>query len=69
MSQGDVWQLADGRRGLEMRRNDKELLLSIIRDDWPWPDYPVWVKKSQCKKMPSRYHGSQVLDEPEEALL
>lgn len=69
MSQGDVWQVADGRKGLEVRRNDKELLLSIIRDDWPFPDYPVWVKKSHCKKLPSRYHGNQVVDEPEDALL
>lgn len=69
MSQGDVWQVADGRKGLEVRRSDKELLLSIIRDDWPFPDYPQWVKKSQCKKMPSRYHGGEVVNEPEEALL
>lgn len=69
MSQGDIWQLPDSRKGLEVRRNDKELLLSIIRDDWPFPDYPVWVKKAECRKLPSRYHGGAVLDEPEDALL
>lgn len=69
MSQGDVWQIADGRKGLEVRRSDKELLLSIMRDDWPFPDYPVWVKKAHCRKLPSRYHGGEVLDEPEDALI
>lgn len=69
MSQGDTWQLPDGRKGLEVRRNDKELLLSIIRDDWPFPDYPQWVKKANCRKLPSRYHGGEVLDEPEDALI
>lgn len=69
MSQGDVWQVADGRKGIEMRRNDKELLLTIIRDDWPFPDYPIWVKRSECKKQPSRYHGGAVLEEFEESPL
>jgi hypothetical protein len=69
MSQGDVWKTADGRKGIEVRRNDKELLLSMMREDWPFPDYPIWVKKANCRKLPSRYHGGAVLDEPEEALL
>lgn len=68
MSQGDTWQLPDGRKGLEVRRNDKQLYISVIRDDWPWPDYPVWVNKSKCRKLPSRYHGNAVLDEPEALL-
>jgi hypothetical protein len=63
MSQGDVWETKDGRKGLEVRRNEKELLLSIIRPDWPFPDYPVWIKKSQCKKLPSRYHGNEIVEE------
>jgi hypothetical protein len=66
--QGDIWQTKDGRKGLEVRRNEKELLLSMIREDWPWPDYPVWTKKSTCKKLPSRYHGGAVLEEPEALL-
>lgn len=68
MSQGDIWMTSDGRKGLEVRRNDKELLLSIIRPDWPFPDYPVWVSKAGCKKQPSRYHGNDVLEETKEAL-
>ncbi|UOF80826.1 hypothetical protein [Caudoviricetes sp.] len=63
MSQGDVWQTKDGRKGLEMRRNEKELMLSIMREDWPFPDYPQWFKKTDCKKLPSRYHGGEVLEE------
>ena len=63
MSQGDVWQTKDGRKGLEMRRNEKELMLSIMREDWPFPDYPQWFKKSDCKKLPSVYHGGEVLEE------
>lgn len=60
---GDCWKTKDGQVGLEVRRSDKELLLSIIRDDWPWPDYPRWFKKSECKKMPSRYHGGEIIEE------
>lgn len=63
MSQGDVWQTKDGRKGLEVRRNEKELLLSFMRPDWPFPDYPQWVKKTDCKKQPSRYHGNEVVEE------
>ncbi len=69
MSQGDMWQTKDGRKGLEIRRNDKELLLSLMRDDWPWPDFPQWFDKKDCVKLPSRYHGNQVLEEVGEALL
>ena len=63
MSQGDCWQTKEGHKGLEIRRNDKQLLLSIIRNDWPFPDYPQWFNKSECKKLPSRYHGNEVLEE------
>jgi len=69
MSQGDMWMTKDGRKGLEIRRNEKQLLLSLMRDDWPWPDFPVWFNKSDCTKQPSRYHGNQVLEEVGEALL
>jgi hypothetical protein len=63
MSQGDTWQLPDGRKGLEVRRNEKELLLSVIRDDWPWPDYPIWVNKAQCRKLPTRYHHNELVED------
>ena len=69
MSQGDMWKTKDGRKGLEVRRNDKQLLLSLMRDDWPWPDFPQWFNKANCTKLPSRYHGNQVLEEVGEALL
>lgn len=63
MSQGDVWQTPDGQRGLEIGRNDKELYLSVINPSWPFPVFPVWFKKSQCRKMPSRYHNNEVVEE------
>lgn len=63
MSNGDAWKLPDGRIGLEVGRNDKQLFLSVMRSDWPWPDYPIWVAKSQCRKQPSRYHGKEVIEE------
>lgn len=63
MSQGDVWQLPDGRKGLEVRRNEKQLYLSIMRDDWPWPDYPCWINKSKCRKLPSRYHNNEIVED------
>ena len=69
MSQGDMWQTKDGRKGLEVRRNKKQLLLSLMRDDWPWPDFPQWFNRVDCMKLPSRYHGNQVLEEVGEALL
>lgn len=69
MSQGDTWETKDGRKGLEIGRDDKQLLLSIIRKDWPFPDAPLWFKKSECKKLPSRYHGNQIPEEIEEAFL
>lgn len=69
MSQGDMWKTKDGRKGLEVRRNDKQLLLSLMRDDWPFPDFPQWFNRVDCVKLPSRYHGNQVLEEVGEALL
>ena len=63
MSQGDTWQLPNGRKGLEVRRNEKQLYISVIRDDWPWPDYPVWINKAKCRKLPTRYHNNEIVED------
>ena len=63
MAQGDTWQLPDGRKGLEVRRNEKQLYISVICDDWPWPDYPVWINKAKCRKLPSQYHNNEIVEE------
>ena len=61
--QGDVWQIKSGERGLEVGRDDKRLKLALINPLWPFPSAPEWFKKSECKKMPSRYHGNEVIEE------
>lgn len=60
---GDVWLTKDGRKGLEVGRTEKTLMLSIMKPDWPFPDSPVAFFKKDCQKLPSRYHNNEVVED------
>jgi hypothetical protein len=64
MSNGDLWSTPDGQKGIEVRRTERTLYLSIIKDDWPFPDSPKDYPKHQCRRIPNRYNG---VDDAEEA--
>lgn len=66
MSNGDIWSLPDGRKGLEVGRSGKHLILALMRTDWPFPEPPRPFLKARCRLEPSRYLQGQI---PEDAPL
>ncbi len=69
MSAGDLWQLPDGRRALELDGSRGGLLrVAPVVEHWPFPAPAEVTARRFCTRLPSRYlHGATPADEPEEA--
>lgn len=64
MSAGDRWALPDGSHALELERRGGLLRVAPIRENWPFPGFPLIVAARQCTRLPSRYlHGQVPTDE------
>ena len=60
MSAGDLWQLPDGRKALELDGSSSHSLrVAPIKEHWPFPAPPERVARSKCVRLPSRYHQQQ----------
>jgi hypothetical protein len=69
VSQGDKWITPDGREGIEVRRDDKYLYLSIIVPLWPFPTPPEPFLRRVCRLAPMKYYGGNAPVDVEDALL
>lgn len=60
MSQGDLWLLPSGHKGIEVSRTRDYVMISRIVDGWPYPEPPREYLVSLCTKQPSRYLNGDV---------
>lgn len=65
MSQGQLWEMPGGHRGIEVSGSTRQVLrLSVITPNWPFPKPPVEVARGLCKPLPMKYyHGNTPKDD------
>ncbi len=57
--QGHLYAITDTRKGIEISRNGKFVMIAEIRDNWPFPLAPVPYHVDELKPLPMKYFQMQ----------